>query len=138
MRVGYVHKGSINTFAADLGFSDQNSPETLVEELIRVWHPFLGIMAIAVLAPVAEELFFRGFTYNVFRARLGVVWGIVISSLIFAGIHFDPARLPTYFIIAAVLAYSYERTKSLIVPIVIHFVNNLAAIIGLYWFPHVP
>lgn len=116
-------------------FSDENSPETLVGELIKAWHPFVGILAVAVLAPIAEEVFFRAFAYNIFRARLGVIWGIIISSVIFAGIHFDPARLPTYFIIAAILAYSYERTKNLIVPIVIHVVNNLAVIISLYWFP---
>jgi membrane protease YdiL (CAAX protease family) len=116
-------------------FSEENSPETLVGELIKAWHPAVGILAVAVLAPVGEELFFRAFAYNVFRARVGVVWGIIISSIIFAGIHFDPARLPTYLVLAAILAYSYERTRNLIVPIIIHFVNNLAAIIGLYWFP---
>jgi membrane protease YdiL (CAAX protease family) len=116
-------------------FSDKNSPDTIVGELIGAWHPAVGILAVAVLAPIAEEVFFRAFTYNVFRARLGVAWGIVISSIIFAGIHFDPARLPTYLIIAVILAYSYERTKNLVVPIIIHFVNNLAAIVVLYWFP---
>jgi hypothetical protein len=85
-----------------------------------------------VVAPVAEEVFFRGFLYAGMRDRWGMVWGLVISSVIFSVVHVVPGVLVPIFLIGVVLAYAYERTDSLWLPIALHSALNSLAFIGAY------
>lgn len=89
----------------------------------------LLILVVGVLAPVSEELFFRGLLYGAFRKRanarwLGAVvdtmtprWNIavatVVSAAIFAAVHFEPVVLPGLFAAGVVFARSYERSGRL-------------------------
>jgi len=85
-----------------------------------------------VLAPVAEEVFFRGFLYAGMRSRWGVGWALVASSLIFALIHLTPSVLPPLFIMGLLLAYLYERSNSLWPSVLLHAAVNSIAFIGMY------
>lgn len=93
----------------------------------------LGTAAIwlagVVLAPVTEEIFFRGFVFRAMAARKGLPRGLIYSSLIFGLVHFNgPAFLPIS-AGAALLALGYHRTNDLWVPIIAHSLNNLVAFI---------
>lgn len=78
------------------------------------------------LAPVAEEVFFRGIIYGFFR-RWGMTIALIISSSLFALIHlFVSGAFIIQFIGGILFAASYEREKSLITPIIIHMLGNLA------------
>jgi membrane protease YdiL (CAAX protease family) len=77
---------------------------------------FLGV----VLAPFGEELYFRGFLYPAIRARLGVPLAIFISAVVFSLLHFDLLRFIPLAVGGATLAWLYEKTDSLYVPIVAH------------------
>jgi membrane protease YdiL (CAAX protease family) len=127
------HYHDVRLVKAAERLAERSSPEALVEDLVGAWSPFATVFAVAILAPIAEEIYFRAFTYNILKARFGIIAGILASSVIFASIHLDPARFPTYFVLAVALAYSYERTRNLLVPMAIHFLNNLVAVIALYW-----
>jgi membrane protease YdiL (CAAX protease family) len=77
------------------------------------------------IAPVAEELCFRGILYTYFR-RWGVVTALLASTCIFVALHSTQALPVTQIIGGIVFAISYEITGNLMVPITIHALGNLA------------
>jgi membrane protease YdiL (CAAX protease family) len=98
------------------------------------WPGFLVTMLGAgFLAPVAEELFFRGFFYTALRQRFGIAAAAAISSLAFAVGHIDALGVvAASLIMGVVLALAYEYTRSLWVAIAIHSFNNSLATVLLY------
>lgn len=85
---------------------------------------FLGIAG--VVAPVWEELFFRGLGYSVLRRRLGAAAASFLSALLFALLHAEPLllRLPI-FLLGIFLAFLFQWSGSLYVPIAAHGVANI-------------
>ena len=79
-----------------------------------------------LVAPMAEEVFFRGILYGFFR-RWGVSAALVLSTLLFVLPHLGTSGLPITQVIGGVLfAVAYEKEGSLIVPIIIHASGNMA------------
>jgi membrane protease YdiL (CAAX protease family) len=79
-----------------------------------------------MVGPVAEEVFFRGILYGFLR-RWGVVVALVLSTLIFVLIHPTNHGLPiTQAVGGIVFAVAYEVEGSLMVPITIHALGNMA------------
>jgi hypothetical protein len=89
---------------------------------------FLG----GVVAPLAEEVFFRGYLYAGFRERFGIGWGAVISALLFSAVHLTPGVLVPIFFMGVLLALLYEFTDSLWPSIALHGAINSLAFIGAY------
>jgi uncharacterized protein len=85
-----------------------------------------GMLLIAV-APLAEEIFFRGFLYQAFRNSFGVLPGALISAVIFGAIHFEFFKLVQLAILGVILALLFEKTQSLWSPIMLHALNNSLA-----------
>ncbi len=81
----------------------------------------LTALSLVVLAPVIEEVFFRGFLLNALWRRYGFISGVVISSLIFAIPHGD---ILGAFVFAVVLSIVLASTRSLIGPMLVHASNN--------------
>jgi membrane protease YdiL (CAAX protease family) len=87
---------------------------------------FIGV---GILAPLSEELFFRGLIYNWFRQRWGVWVSIFFSSAWFSLGHIDSIGVAiSSFLMGGVIAYVYERTKSLWVAIAIHVITNSVSV----------
>lgn len=87
--------------------------------------------SIAVVTPVVEEFLFRGIIFDKLRSRWSIIVGLVVSSFIFGLLHFN---LLGAFLVGIVLCILYLETKSLFVPIGIHFLNNFSALlVGLIW-----
>jgi membrane protease YdiL (CAAX protease family) len=87
---------------------------------------FLFIAVGAVIAPVAEEIFFRGILYGFFR-QWGIMVALVISTALFVISHATGSGLPFTQVIGGLLfAVAYEIEKNLLVPIIIHSLGNLA------------
>ena len=79
-----------------------------------------------VIAPVTEELFFRGVVYGFLR-RWGAALAIMVSSLVFVLAHMDFAGFPYIQVTGGILfAVAYEIEKNLMVPITLHVTGNLA------------
>ena len=80
-----------------------------------------------ILAPIAEEIFFRGILYGFFR-RWGVLLAVALSTLLFVVAH--PMSHQGVFIPQVVggivFAVAYEVEGSLLVPITIHVLGNMA------------
>ena len=83
----------------------------------------------AFIAPVAEEIFFRGILYGFFR-RWGMLTALVLSTLLFVLSHPSRHTIPVTQMIGGILfAVAYEMEKNLLVPITIHILGNLAIFI---------
>jgi membrane protease YdiL (CAAX protease family) len=94
----------------------------------EVWHQFRSVLT--------EELICRGVLLYILIKRTGPKWAVLISSLLFAGLHWlndgvwgnmtQMIRLFSFtFIMGLLLAYSYAKTFSLLIPFAIHFGWNL-------------
>lgn len=80
---------------------------------------------VAILGPVIEEIFFRGFSYKAFRQKLGVRWALVASAAIFSGLHMNVIAFFPIFFLGVFLAYLYEATGSLVPSMTVHMIHNL-------------
>lgn len=99
----------------------------LSEIFRRLSHPGLFFFGGVVVAPVVEEIFFRGFVFTGLRERFG--WGkaALISSLLFALIHLRPFIVLPIFLLGWLFAYLYQRCGSIVPAILLHaLVNGLA------------
>lgn len=86
----------------------------------------------AILAPLSEEIFYRGMVYPVFRYHLGPFWGAVAAGLVFGLAHWDLWRALPLSIGGAILCYIYEKTGSIWVSTVAHGVWNGAMSLVVY------
>lgn len=97
--------------------------------------PFLlvyFVVCICFLGPVIEEIFFRGFLYPALRNRIGISFGILISSAFFSLLHMTFVGFLPIFFLGVLLAYVYERSGSLLSSITIHIIHNASITIFLF------
>ena len=79
-----------------------------------------------VIGPIWEEIFFRGIIFGFFK-RWGLYTAILISTALFVLPHYNGSHLPlTQIVGGIVFAIAYEKEKSLIVPVTIHCLGNIA------------
>jgi membrane protease YdiL (CAAX protease family) len=83
-----------------------------------------------VLAPVVEEMYFRGRLLSALDARIGRGWSAAVTSALFAAAHGIPEFLPAYLGLALALLYLRRRTGGLVAPILAHAINNAVALLG--------
>jgi membrane protease YdiL (CAAX protease family) len=83
---------------------------------------------VAIIAPLLEELLFRGLLQNSLSHRMPIWAAIAISSAIFAAIHMQLYAFPALMALGAVFGYIYHKTGSLRVTIALHMINNAAAL----------
>ena len=96
------------------------------------------IVSATVLAPLCEEIFFRGLLQSMLRRLLPGPWpAIAVSSAVFAGTHFQtPQNIPALLALSVVLGYNYERTGRLLPSILIHAIFNAVFIAEVMLGPH--
>ena len=86
-----------------------------------LFHSIL-IVELVVVAPILEELLFRGVLFTRWSVRWGMGRGMILSSLVFGVLHFDNVLGATVF--GAVMALLYVRTGTLLVPMACHALYN--------------
>lgn len=99
------------------------SPSLSVTETV-----LLFVLA-ALIAPVVEELFFRGLIYRYLRGRWRVLRAVLVSSALFAAAHFIVPLIPVLFGLGVVLALITHRYRSLYPAVVVHGLNNGLAVL---------
>ncbi|MFI8694578.1 lysostaphin resistance A-like protein [Dietzia maris] len=90
----------------------------------------LGLLTVAVLVPVAEEVVFRGIVLPALRARLRAVAGITLAGAVFAAVHLLPPALPYLLVVGISLCAMAEWYRSIVPGIVLHGVNNAIVFVG--------
>lgn len=84
---------------------------------------------VIVVAPVFEEIIFRGILLPFFVARAGFWPGIALISLLFAGLHWHLPSLLPLFLLSVMFCLAYARTRSLLVPMGMHIAFNGVTVI---------
>ena len=93
-----------------------------------------GVFLIGLLAPLGEELFFRGLIYRWLRGLWRPTTAVPVSAVLFASAHFY-YPIPCMLLVACiglVLAIAYERSGSMWVPISIHAAQNTTVVVLIY------
>ncbi len=85
-----------------------------------------------VIAPIKEEMLFRGLMYPPLRQALGKGKGMLLTGLFFAALHFDIVRFLPLFIGGVVLSWLYERSSSIWPTIVAHGTWNILMALALW------
>ena len=96
-------------------------------------HGGWSILMLVVLAPVMEEVLFRGILLESVRSKHSAGRAIVVSALMFGVIHLIPQQVVNAFAIGLILGYIYVRTESLWPVIIIHALNNAMAYVIMQW-----
>ena len=105
---------------------DENTQQIITSMMKEPW----GYVAVGILAPLAEEVVFRG---AILRTLLGIMskknhWvAIMISAAIFGIVHANLAQFINALLMGLILGWMYYRTKSLVPGILLHWVNNTMA-----------
>jgi membrane protease YdiL (CAAX protease family) len=87
-----------------------------------------GIISITIMAPLVEELLFRGAIQGyMLRKGMKPLHAILIASAIFGIIHMNPIQIPFAFAIGMIFGWLYYRTGSVVPGIIGHFINNSIA-----------
>ena len=120
-----VSNGS-NAVLLALATVDANTSKVFESLVKEPW----GYVAVGILAPLAEEIVFRG---AILRTLLGMMsrknhWvAIMISAALFGAVHGNAAQFVNALLMGLLLGWMYYRTKSLVPGILMHWVNNTMA-----------
>lgn len=92
----------------------------------------LQILLIAVIAPISEEICFRGMLYGGLREKLPRLAAAVITGFIFGGLHAfsGVTAVPPLMVFGFLLSLLYEKTGSIVPGILLHMLNNSVALLG--------
>ena len=84
-----------------------------------------SIFFVAVIGPILEEIFFRGFMYGAIKKRFGIWGAMLITSFLFSALHANWVGFLPIMALGMLLAYLYEKTGSLSASIAVHIMHNL-------------
>ncbi|MCR8844236.1 CPBP family intramembrane metalloprotease [Paenibacillus sp. SC116] len=113
-----------------VGNSYDNSKTEAMQQNVTVFAVSISFISAAIISPIYEEIFYRGFLYRWLRTRLGVGGGIFLSSSIFTIIHIPTYNaMPVNFLCGIVTAWAYERTNSIWPAMIIHGAINAIAVL---------
>lgn len=108
--------------AQDVGFSTYLTPGDRV----------IAFLVLVVLAPIVEEIIFRGWLYGKMRNRLSAPWAILIVSLLFGLVHFQWNVSVNVFALSVALCVLREITGTIYAGILTHMIKNGVAFYLLY------
>jgi membrane protease YdiL (CAAX protease family) len=118
-------------YAEITGTQPTSNVGTVATNTTASWQVY-WLAAIAVLAPFVEELHFRGMWWSALRRRGLPSWlTLLVTALLFAGIHLEPARLALLFAAGLVLGFVRMKTDRLGPSIVVHLIMNGIAAVSL-------
>jgi len=110
-------------------FGDHSSPPEMPTDLSGI---VSLVVTSTIVAPIVEEIVFRGFVLRALRERFGRRGGIVLSALIFAVLHFQPWYTVSLFFGGAALAIVAEWSDSIWPSVWMHATWNSALVLLLY------
>ena len=98
-------------------------PETIVGFLLL-------FLAVVIIAPLGEELIFRGFLQQILEQHWrDITKAVLVTALLFAMIHMNPYWFIQIYILGILLGFLAWKTKSVFPPLVLHSINNAMALL---------
>jgi membrane protease YdiL (CAAX protease family) len=114
--------------------------EPPVQEIVKIFMEekstgmlIFSTLFAAVCGPIAEEFFFRGFMYPAFKKRIGMFRGMLLTSVVFSALHAHWVGLLPIIALGMLLSYLYEKTGSLVTPIVVHVCHNMVMVLLVFF-----
>jgi membrane protease YdiL (CAAX protease family) len=106
-------------------FTNPTTPSALI----------ISYLALVAVPPILEETVFRGFVFPAFSKRFGLIWGAVITSVLFGLAHalsgWDPNVMVYTFVLSLLLCTMYWRLGSIWPGVLLHMINNYIAFVGI-------
>lgn len=132
----------VNPILMYLTQSDQSQNQSLIVESMKI-DPWFVILSAVIMAPLVEEIVFRGVFYRKIRNANRYVIAIVMSALTFGLMHvlqsileqnfMDLPFIIVYVILGLFFTKVYEETGKLSSTIILHFINNVIGILAIYF-----
>lgn len=95
-----------------------------------------AFLKVVVIAPIVEELIFRGLIFNGFRRNYNGFTAVFMSALLFSLFHLNPWQIPATFVLGLLLGWLMLRTNNILVAILGHSINNAWVLLTVtYWQP---
>jgi membrane protease YdiL (CAAX protease family) len=135
---------SVSSTALFMRFNSVGAKIPLASEN-KILEPVLTLniyyfISIVILVPIIEEMIFRGVLLRSFEKRLGIISAMVITSILFASIHFSLLRFPGLLIEGIIWAWLVYRGNSIFISIFLHAFDNtksfLSKITPIYYSPN--
>lgn len=102
----------------------QDIGETIIMDQVMFLDTVPGILYEALLEPFAEELIVRGIIFHVARQRIGNLYAVIVSSILFALGHPNGVQFITALFMGMIIGYAIILTDNVYIGVVIHVVNN--------------
>ncbi|WP_121615414.1 CPBP family intramembrane glutamic endopeptidase [Virgibacillus halodenitrificans] len=108
-----------------VGNTWENSKTAAIQQRVTFISFLIAFISAAIISPIYEEIFYRGFLYRWLRTRIGLLGAILLSSIIFTAIHIPTYNaMPVNFFSGVIFAVAYERTGSIWPSVIIHGLTN--------------
>ncbi len=112
----------------------KNEIQNTISQIVNEEPMYIGIIAVALIPSIFEELVYRGIFFNEYR-KVNVLKGILLSALLFALLHMNFNQFFYAFIMGMIFAFVIELTDSILASIIIHFVINGSSTFMAYMLP---
>jgi membrane protease YdiL (CAAX protease family) len=99
----------------------------------NIFELILVVVVVAVVPALSEETMFRGFIQRSFELKYKKYLAVIITALFFSLYHFNPYGFIPLFMLGAFFGFAAYKSRSLIIPVILHFLNNFSAVM-LYHF----
>jgi len=131
--------GMLGAKIIEMGFgvkpADQELVKCFLDPAFTPWHKVAMIFSVTVLAPVFEELMFRGIIFRGFASKMPVGLAMVLSGFIFSVAHVNAASLLAVWFLGVAFAWTYARTHTIWASITLHSAFNSLNVVLLVFFP---
>lgn len=132
----------VNVFGAALSeWMKTFWPNDMSQDLVEAFRnsdslpaKLLTVFAAVIVAPLVEEIVFRGFVYGVIKRYTDSYFAAVCSALLFATVHFHVGSLFPLTLLALTFCLAYELTGNLLVPMIMHAIFNATSLVLLALF----
>ena len=91
---------------------------------LKLYFHIYYVVWVVLIAPVVEEMFFRGVLFASLKETVGFRLGLVLQAVVFSVSHAQVNELFPLFILGCILGYVYYRSSSLMPSIIVHVLNN--------------
>ena len=125
--------GLLNQYLLTNFFDIEIKPQEILEKFKELENSFeisIFVIGSAVIAPIYEELLFRGIIFPKLIQKTNFTIALLLSSLIFAVLHFHLSALLPLFVLSIILSITYLYTSTIWASISLHALFNLISIIA--------
>jgi uncharacterized protein len=127
----YSFINAIKTFFDDMNQMVEKTYGNLLTAT-NIFELVFVITVVAVVPALSEEALFRGFIQRSFELKYKKYLAAIITALFFSAYHFNPYGFIPLFILGAFFGFASYKSKTLLIPVFLHFLNNFSAVMLYY------